>query len=496
MWAHSLKPIHYQLLINRGWRRSGQYIYKPINDKTCCPSYTIRCNALEFHPTKSQRKALSKVKRFLQTGKVPGEKRDSIQQTAGDQSDLIECPHDVQMTEVPQSLPSFSDTNEPIPQTSNVIGPSSPKREKADDKCDNSSAKRISLEDSKPNDSPKSQSNCQKAKTIRIERKLKKIMNQHRCDENEAQRIMKEEYEKKKAAYLSKHRTKSLESLLNDLQESGQSKHKLRITFVSTSNDECVSTLSKSLEVYQKYQIAIHRDTPEKCSKKQFQRFLVNTPIRREQFKNLPSNSETQGNQNLEKISWLDRIPNHFASYHQQYWIDDDLVAVGVLDILPHCVSSVYLFYDPKYHFLSLGTFSALVEIALTRQLHQKVPSLRYYYMGFYIHSCPKMRYKGKYRPSELLCPEAYTWHPIEQCTPKLDVNKYSRFNDDPAQMDVDGEEVDQANVGVLHQSTVMTYGIYKMLYKREEEEDDAQVHEYASLVGKKCSKEMLLYRE
>jgi hypothetical protein len=32
---------------------------------------------------------------------------------------------------------------------------------------------------------------------------------------------------------------------------------------------------------------------------------------------------------------------------------------------------------------------------------------LRWYYMGFYIHTCPKMRYKAEYAPSELLCPEA-----------------------------------------------------------------------------------------
>ena len=32
----------YQLLIDRGWRRSGTYIYKPVMEKTCCPLYTIR----------------------------------------------------------------------------------------------------------------------------------------------------------------------------------------------------------------------------------------------------------------------------------------------------------------------------------------------------------------------------------------------------------------------------------------------------------------------
>ncbi len=32
-------------------------------------------------------------------------------------------------------------------------------------------------------------------------------------------------------------------------------------------------------------------------------------------------------------------------------------------------------------------------------------PDLRWYYMGFYIHSCHKMRYKADYMPSDLLCP-------------------------------------------------------------------------------------------
>jgi len=41
------------------------------------------------------------------------------------------------------------------------------------------------------------------------------------------------------------------------------------------------------------------------------------------------------------------------------------------------------------------------------------------------------MKYKGAFRPSDLLCPEAYTWHPLSQCAPLLDTLKYSRFNED-----------------------------------------------------------------
>lgn len=42
MWAHRLTCTNYQNLIDRGWRRSGKYCYKPILHKTCCPAYTIK----------------------------------------------------------------------------------------------------------------------------------------------------------------------------------------------------------------------------------------------------------------------------------------------------------------------------------------------------------------------------------------------------------------------------------------------------------------------
>ena len=40
---------------------------------------------------------------------------------------------------------------------------------------------------------------------------------------------------------------------------------------------------------------------------------------------------------------------------------------VGVVDILPHSLSAKYLFYDPDYAFLSLGTYTALREIDFVR---------------------------------------------------------------------------------------------------------------------------------
>lgn len=158
-----------------------------------------------------------------------------------------------------------------------------------------------------------------------------------------------------------------------------------------------------------------------------------------------------------------------------------------MIDILPKCVSSVYFFYDPDYRNLTLGTYGSLRELQFTRDLHEKNSEIEYYYMGFYIHSCPKMRYKGKLAASDLLCPETYTWIPIEKCIPKLEVSKYSRLNDDLDALDENccsSQDVDEIKVLVNH--TLMYYSFYK------KKGGQRTFHTIGRLVGKKCAKTLL----
>lgn len=101
-----------------------------------------------------------------------------------------------------------------------------------------------------------------------------------------------------------------------------------------------------------------------------------------------------------------------YGTYHQQYLINDTvLIAVGVVDILPNCLSSVYSLYDPvlSEHF-NLGKLTALYEIEWVKHASRLRPNLKYYYLGYYIHSCQKMRYKAEYKPSELNCPARGKW--------------------------------------------------------------------------------------
>ena len=112
-----------------------------------------------------------------------------------------------------------------------------------------------------------------------------------------------------------------------------------------------------------------------------------------------------------------------YGSHHQHYMINDKyLIAVGVVDILPHCLSSVYLFYDPVLsETLSLGKLSALYEIEWVKRAFVFRPELKYYYLGYYIHSCQKMKYKAEYKPSELCCPARNCWVDYEVAKKRLE---------------------------------------------------------------------------
>lgn len=154
--------------------------------------------------------------------------------------------------------------------------------------------------------------------------------------------------------------------------------------------------------------------------------------------------------------------PQGFGSFHYQYFLDGVLIAVGVIDILPECLSSVYFYYDPDYSFLSLGTYASLREIALVRELSKSCQQLSNYYLGFYIPTCPKMRYKANVKPSYLLCPEVFTWHLLDdKLSNEIDAVTYKRINADREDDDKMTED-DLRNVLVLAHRNAMKFGDFK----------------------------------
>ncbi len=87
-------------------------------------------------------------------------------------------------------------------------------------------------------------------------------------------------------------------------------------------------------------------------------------------------------------------------TFQSMYYLNDELIGVGFIDITQNALSSIYYIFDTKYSNFNLGTFSILSEIKHTANL-----GLSYYYLGYYIEECSNMAYKGHFSPYEI-----YNW--------------------------------------------------------------------------------------
>ena len=162
--------------------------------------------------------------------------------------------------------------------------------------------------------------------------------------------------------------------------------------------------------LFENYQRIVHKEPPSRITRHGFKNFLCSSPLARTQ-------------------QTVDGRVRQLGSYHQCYRLDGKLVAVGVLDLLPQCVSAVYFMYHESVHEHNFGKLGALREIALAHE-----EGYRWWYAGFYIHSCVKMRYKGDYSPQFLLDPETYTWSPLnDDMKRSLDENEHLNLSCEPS---------------------------------------------------------------
>ncbi|KAF2785701.1 arginine-tRNA-protein transferase 1 [Melanomma pulvis-pyrius CBS 109.77] len=186
------------------------------------------------------------------------------------------------------------------------------------------------------------------------------------------------------------------ESEYANLKRPPEPAHRFEVTL---ELDTC--TVEK-FELFKNYQENVHREPPSQVSQEGFAHFLCGSPLQR-------------------TTATVDGKTQQLGSFHQCYRYDGRLIAMGVLDLLPHCVSGVYFIYHSDFEKWSFGKLSALREVTLTLQ-----GGYQYYYMGYYIHSCPKMRYKGEYKPQYVLDPETYDWNPLEgELRQLLDTKKF-----------------------------------------------------------------------
>jgi len=87
--------------------------------------------------------------------------------------------------------------------------------------------------------------------------------------------------------------------------------------------------------------------------------------------------------------------------------LEQKLLAVAVVDMLPKGLSAIYTFFDPAYDVRSLGRLAVLWQIRWAQS-----QAMDFVYLGYWIKACQKMAYKAEYRPLQVF--EDLVWQPLK----------------------------------------------------------------------------------
>jgi arginine-tRNA-protein transferase len=468
LWAFSMAAKDYQELCDRNWRRSGKYLYKPDHLKSEVIQYTIRLDTHKFKPTKKQRSIIRKLRNYLTHGDVHG--LDQLKEKSVD-------PRVEQLTRIVENAVQLYIKDKNLNIKPNVaIHMQSKQNQKFGDASTPTAINILAL-----------------AKKQNVTLNAQDVANEivQRMEKD----ILYEKIQVTNNGYINFYLTKQEKQEQPTTDQLMKNPHKLSIDVTpSIVTDE-------GFQLYKKYQVAIHKDDPNELTVDRYKSFLVDSPMKIDKTGKERKTLQFEEIEGLEGLSELtfDGFQG-YGSYHVRYRIDGKLFMVGVVDILPRCLSSVYLYYDPDMSFLTPGVYSALAEISYVKAMSKILPELKYYYMGFYIHSVPKMRYKMQYEPSDLLCPVTLTWVPFTEC--KEQVEKDSSIHIDNAgtrtlrlagpnvRTPTKNNNID--DILLIYSQQLFKYQVLKnlMVVKKEFKE---KLESYKHLVGDELSKRMAL---
>ena len=445
--AHFLTVFDYERCINNGWRRSGRWVYHPTPiESNCCVLCTIRLNVERFQKTSKQKRVERKFERYLETGFETSSSSTSTyhhhhhRQNGGDKNEKEDNDDDDEnrvflnqrVLDAIEKSVSFVDCDKDI----------------------FNNEKKLLVQKTTNKEALERGSKYTSSACLIIAGKLKKdreevvakVLKRLTEEQNEMKHFRVEarggflnffpsssegnedsfEKTKIKPSHVpTKKKEKKDDHPTLKPQKKTTSKHTFTVT---VENSEF---RREDFELWQRYQAKIHNDPPSKLKKSSYVNFLCDTP--------LVSDDKTYG------------------SKHFRYFIDDKLVAVGVCDVLPTALSSVYFYHDPDLMKLELGKLSALYEIDFVSKNRNtakySLGDFKYYYMGYYIHDCQKMRYKGEYKPSELRCPTTGKWVSLDdrKTLEKLDAHSFkivSDVDEEKVSMKEEKDEFEESSLG------------------------------------------------
>ncbi|CAD8161025.1 unnamed protein product [Paramecium octaurelia] len=519
-YCYKMKVDEYQQLMDRGWRRCGVYYYRPALAQSCCQAYALRVVASKFQMRVTHEKVLKRIKRIkpvlLNNNNVPLQQQqkdqienntfiDSIKQqlqTDLDLSDLII----LQKVGQHYTFKSIQYKEEDhIKYFKSIIITSLQKITKQQ-------LNEIFAIEKEEYSHLLYQNFINSISELQIYEILliKGYLNKVESDWAFGCNLMPYLYSKI-TAFLKNYNLpvlkleenlKYMELIQNYLQNLGfefkisELDHQLLIKTPQTLKEKILK--SHVLYFLQKYDLQSNQ--PQEITKKkrhQIQIKWVKAQFQDDSFEVYKKYQKAvHEKERVSKMSYTNFVcvdaldSQELGCWHMKYYLENQLIAVGVVDLLPESVSSVYFFYDPDYKKYSLGVYGVLSEIEYIQKKQITNPQLQYYYMGFYIMDSKKMAYKAEYTPCELLCPRTYRWISLtKQIKEKIEkitiyvqdvglvderdqehgysINLDGRTIDDMNFLDVDIENFIQQNVKISQTGKQFTVSQLKKNYQQ-----------------------------
>ena len=431
----------YENMMKDGWRRCGDYVYLPNIEKSCCKLYTCRLNVEDFKINKEQKKIMRRFRNYLsgeyelnkEKLKQKEEEKNDVKMKIIDElqekiekilKDYLKQKKFLQIIEkyikIDNSLFdnklneihvrkntnkkfNFDYSIDFIYVTLKIIESENKKNKTKFDNIKslqsdlfndfknfyNSENEELELSDKTGHiniiDKTKPRKKLEENKIEKKNENKKKDMKREKKEKKkEKENIKKVDPEKYSLEYFPE--------IVNEPEIHLPLKH----IYTCELTDK-IKIDDERFQVYKKYQMNIHKETNEETTISSYNSSWGTTNLLDNKGIKLPKDLN-------KKTKHPEMYPKKYGTYNFIHRLDGKIIAVGIWDILPTCLSSVYLYYDTDYQFLDLGVFTAIREIEYVKSFHDLIDNnFKYYMMGFYCETVQKLRYKGFYQPTELL---------------------------------------------------------------------------------------------
>ena len=435
----------YEKMMKDGWRRCGDYVYIPNQEKSCCKLYTCLLNVEEFKINKDQTKIMKRFRKYLsgeyeenleknknnknKEEKIKVEEKDEICEKIQkildeyikqekyfdiinkyiqifDKNYFLEKMKQLHVKKNTNQKMNFDYSIDFIFVVRKIIESIVQKNKIQFNDYDklqldlfehfkqfyNSENEILELFQKTGHINIIKKSNLEKIKEKEKEKNQIEDKNKIEIKEKDNKKDKKKKKQQKVEEVKQKYTFDYFKEIVNEPEIYLPLKHVY--TFEVTDK---IQIDDERFQVYKKYQMNIHKDKESEITKEDFNRSWGQT--------NLVDNLGIKLPEDLAlKTKHPEIYPKKYGCYNFIHRIDGKIVAVGIVDILPTSLSSVYLYYDTDYQFLDLGVLSSILEIEYVKSFCELIDSnFKYYLLGFFEENIQKLRYKGFYYPTQIL---------------------------------------------------------------------------------------------